>query len=102
MINDYPVNYQKTLAQAKKQSEIQRAMEYINEIEDRWARVSACEGYSFRDLKKNVLLTDITILLRCCITLLNKVIEQEALIKHQKPQTLMRIAKRISLPMGGI
>ncbi|MDD5547143.1 MAG: hypothetical protein PHO67_08335 [Candidatus Omnitrophica bacterium] len=101
MINDYPVNYEKTLAHAKKQTEVNNAIESIDEIENRWVHLSSCEGYSMYDLKKEILLTDITILLRCCIVFINKIAEQEQLIKRQKPCKLLRQAKKIALPMEG-
>jgi len=102
MIHDYPVNYEKTLAAAKKQTEVCIAIEQIDEIENRWVHISACEDYSLYDLKKDMLLSDIRILLQSCIVFINKIAEQEALIKHQKPSKLLRQAKKISLPMEGM
>lgn len=102
MINDYPVNYLKTLMHAKKQTELSRAIECIDEIEGRWVHLTTCEGYSFRDLRKDILLTDITILLRSCITFINKIAELEMLMQHKKPTALLRAAKKIALPMEDV
>jgi hypothetical protein len=102
MTNDYPVNYEKTIAHAKKQTEIGRAIECIDEIENRWVHLTSCEGYSFRDLRKDILLTDITILLRSCIVFINKIAELEILVQHKKPTMLLRAAKKIALPMEDV
>lgn len=97
--NDYPVSYERTLERAKRDSAMGIAIKEIDEIEERWVRVTTCEGYSLRDLRKDVLLTDITILLKCCVTFINKVAELDALAHHRRPAKLLRAAKRIALPL---
>jgi len=97
--HDYPVNYEKTLEHAKRQTEVGVAIESIDEIEGRWARVSACDGYSYRDIRKDILMSDMVMLLKCCVTFINKIAEQEELIKHRKPRKMLRQLKKITLPL---
>lgn len=98
--HDYPINYAKSLAQAHQQVELPNAIEVVQEIEDRWVRISKHEEYSLADLKRDALLCDIRALLRCSIIFINRIIEQEALLKHHKPDPkMMRQVREIALPL---
>jgi len=88
MIEGYPINYEKTLEIAKRESIFGVAVDDVEEIERRWTRIAKGEEYSLADLKKETLLDDIAVLLRCAAVFLNKVDELQALAEHRNPKLL--------------
>jgi hypothetical protein len=96
--NIYPVNYEKTIEHARKQTEYSRAVEHLDEIEERWSRITTCAEYSYYDIRKDILLTDIKILIRCCVMFLNRIAAMEDLVKHKKPKKGGRAPRVIRLP----
>jgi hypothetical protein len=102
MSRGYPANYNNTIEQAHKEVEIGVAKTSIDEIEERWVRVTSCEGYTMHDLRKEVLLEDIEELLRCAVVFINKIDELATLLQHRKPKKPGRIPKALKLPKEGI
>ena len=98
--HDYPITYKKTLDKAHEQVAVSKAIEVINDIEDRWVRLSTAEGYTFRDIKRDALLCDIRDLLKCSIVFINEIAKLEALLHHRAPsRKMIRQAKEIALPL---
>jgi hypothetical protein len=91
----YPVNYDKTLAAAKREAEIGLAIEELDQIEDRWVRLTTGEDYCMADMKKDTLICDIRELVQCCVTFINRIGELEALVKGKKFKGPRRVAKEI-------
>ena len=91
----YPINYEKTLILAKKEAAIGKAIEAVDDIEDRWSRITNCEEYTIAEINKNMLICDIKTLIECNITFINKIGELEALLRRQRPKGLLRKAKDI-------
>lgn len=98
--HDYPVNYEKTLFKARQHAEIGKAISNVDEIEDKWVRISQGGEYSLYEIKKEALLDDIVMLLRACITLINRIADLEQLVRHRKPNKLLRQAKKIAMFLG--
>lgn len=95
MIPGYPINYEHTLAIAKKEVEFGKAVENAEEIERRWTRISESAEYTLADLRKETLLDDIAVLLQCVVVFLNKVDEQTALAQHRKPGAAKHTGEKI-------
>lgn len=95
MMDGYPINYEHTLAIAKKEAAFGKAVADAEEIERRWTRISECTDYTLADLRKETLLDDIAVLLQCVIVFLNKVDEQTALAQHRRPGAPKRTGKKI-------
>lgn len=91
----YPVNYDKTLAAAKREAEIGVAIEELDQIEDRWVRLMEGEDYCMADIKKDLLISDIRTLVGCCVTFINKIGELEALVHGKKFKGPRRSPKEI-------
>ena len=94
----YPINYDKTIEAARKHTEMGRALEHLDDIEERWHRLTECEEYSWEDIKKDTLLNDMRTLIRCAVLLINKVAELEALVRHRKNKKPHREPKLIRNP----
>jgi len=97
-MEEYPGLYEKTRIEAKKQSELAVAIETIDDIEDRWERISNADGYSMHDIRRDVLLGDLVMLLKCCVLFVNKIVELEAVVKRQAPKVKPRRPKKIEIP----
>ena len=94
----YPVNYEKTLENAKRETAIPVAIECVDEVERRWVNLLNGVDYCMADLKKETLMSDIEILLMCCVTFINRIDELSALVQHKKwkgpPRELRRLPPR--------
>ncbi len=95
MIPGYPISYEKTLEIAKKEAMFGGAIQDAEEVERRYRRIIEATEYSLADLKKEMLLCDISTLLRCCIVFLDKVDEMTALAQHRKPKPSTRNREKI-------
>jgi hypothetical protein len=94
----YPINYDPTIQEARRLTKMGRALEHLDDIEERWHRLSHCEEYTWNDIKKETLLEDIETLIRCSVLLINRVAELESLVKHKKYQGPKREPKVIRRP----